>query len=494
MAESQENEPGVTGPSADRGLEERASAENVWQSRESSCTTSSSLQLSGMEPGVAAGGTVPPSAFSGEDGPDVDLSSVLEQRRGALAQNLDILYKPSVTVQSVGVKIHSTPMAADTASEFVSGLSKITGAAEPGELENLPEATVHCNRVSIEGCIQHLFRFFVFRPSQPAPPAGSANNGGDPPSRAVEAVQHDEGASTSMEAADLSSASCEDALPCPVIQDRAISRRQTSATAEASGGSLDSCEHEPPAKPSIDESAGEDTEDTQHGTRRKKLHSYRPTHPALCENLRPIMHAALLLFQLISCGLIIWKAWDFDDDGRVCILQHMIRLLVPWVPIVVFWPFFELFHEKISLLVRSLRLVAMGMLVLGLLQPVTLLRGQSGPVRGGQVIWEAVAFPLVLQNAGKCEGLERTVQLSQIFCQAVVYPLCYQVNLRRSVILSGLEAGVLVLAGVGATSDIAEPPPIALSLIAYVLSCVLVCSVEFILWWSIARQAVCDDV
>ena len=103
-------------------------------------------------------------------------------------------------------------MAADTASEFVSSLSKITGAAEPGELENLPEATVHCSRVGIEGCIQHLFRFFVLRPSQSAPLVGSANNGSDPPSRAVEAVQQDEGASTSMEAADPSSASCEGEL------------------------------------------------------------------------------------------------------------------------------------------------------------------------------------------------------------------------------------------------------------------------------------------
>lgn len=157
------------------------------------------------------------------------------------------------------------------------------------------------------------------------------------------------------------------------------------------------------AKEPVGRADGDDSEGAQQGASRKKLHLYRPSNPALYENLRPVMHAALLLFQLISCGLITWKAWDFDDDGRVCVLQHMIRVLVPWVPIVVFWPFFELFHEKISLLVRSLRLLAMGMLVLGLLRPVTLLRGHSGLVRGGQVLLEAVAFPLILQDAGKCQ-------------------------------------------------------------------------------------------
>lgn len=208
------------------------------------------------------------------------------------------------------------------------------------------------------------------------------------------------------------------------------------------------------------------------------VHGHRPAQALLCRSWRPIMHAVLLFFQLVSCAIITWTAWDYDHDKKVCVVQQMVRVLVPWVPIVVFWPHTELYHERISLLVRCLRLSAMALLVVGSIRPLATLNGRKGLIRGLQVLLEALAFPLVVQGSCQCQGLENMMQMSQFLCQAVIYPLCYQVAVVRSAMLSGLEAALLVLAEFVTVGGGLDPPPASLAMVSFTLSVVLVYSVD----------------
>lgn len=107
MADAQDNEPSNAGPASvqHHGVE----SEIMQQSVASDCAPSASHHLSEKEPGAVSDDTSPPASSSGEEAPDVDLSSVLERNWDAPAEDLDVLYKPSVTVQSIGVKARGCP-------------------------------------------------------------------------------------------------------------------------------------------------------------------------------------------------------------------------------------------------------------------------------------------------------------------------------------------------------------------------------------------------
>lgn len=199
----------IMGVSWDGEARRMKSREIMQQSVASDCAPSASHHLSENEPGAVSDDTSPPASSSGEEAPDVDLSSVLERNWDAPAEDLDVLYKPSVTVQSIGVKMCSPSMTSETTHEFAGALSKVMGSADPDDLGTLPEPTVHCNRVSIEDCVQHIFRFFVLRSSRRGPTVECSSTDGAPPPKTPEAVPCSDSASTSMPAADLPATSRE---------------------------------------------------------------------------------------------------------------------------------------------------------------------------------------------------------------------------------------------------------------------------------------------
>lgn len=106
----------------------------------------------------------------------------------------------------------SPSMTSETTREFAGALSKVTGSADPVDLGTLPEPTVHCNRVSIEDYVQHIFRFFVLRSSQREPRGECSSTDGGPPPKTPETLPRSDGASTSTPAADLPATSREGEL------------------------------------------------------------------------------------------------------------------------------------------------------------------------------------------------------------------------------------------------------------------------------------------
>lgn len=454
-----------------------------------------------------------------------DLSSMFKKSHHKGRDNRSMLYSPMVTVQGMSIKMHSQSLDTECTSELLGSLSEMMATSAPEEpvRKSLQASTVHCHLTCIEGCIQFVFRFFVIGKPQDASNTERVPKLMDPGCRAVGTLAIGKVVATAGGTVVGEAETSEDSNSeifrserqngLPGLEDEEWSSDArpddvSNSTADSADGIAHrdaDCVHDPAhvsgseieAMPSSQHSLGAPAKELAIGTEDKgKVTKCSPPgtySPAFIQNKQPVVHAALLLFQLICCSIFVWRAWDYDDQQKNCILHSMIRLLVPWVPIVVFWPCCEWFNERVSVIVRIFRLLAMVMAILGLLRPTSVLSGRAPHARGWQVLLEAFAFPLILENAGNCEGLEVAMRAAQIFSQAIQYPLCYQVSFLKTFILGGLEVGLLVLVGTVGQMAAAEAPPPQMALLSFAISCAMVCFVEYLARWGISRRLVQHD-